>query len=317
MNPLSIQITPEDAKVYSDHAKEQHERTQAATTGSVRVLDNSNYRVVNTSTMEVESISRNNRFNADDLARPGIVGSLGGHSQNPNAIVKLANGLDTTLQNAFNMGLIGKDSAGQYYDLGDESIKKNDTEEVTQAQQQDQHKDKPEPQHKVSEASLVSLAALSSAMPDYHLDNLIETAANHKIMAAIDGNQTKLDLAGYSQLSNIQENELESHVITVLDGFQKAADNILKSLGVDHEGFYQFLREEHPDVLKQTMRSHYFTKNANVWKPLVSLYRTNVLPTDEALRKAGLTVGKNNGESHVVLNGVSMSVKSAAKAGLI
>ncbi len=147
----------------------------------------------------------------------------------------------------------------------------------------------------------------------------MEAAALHALNTPFDddGNLIPLNLDQFSNVSGIQSAELQGHASAVLSGFQTEADSALKSLGVDTENFYQFLKDEHPAKLQDAMRQHYFTKDPSVWKSLVPLYRTSVMPSDEVLTKAGLKVTRMNGQSYITLRGMQMTVQQAAKSGLI
>lgn len=61
----------------------------------------------------------------------------------------------------------------------------------------------------------------------------------------------------------------------------------------------------------------YLTKDPAVWEALVPLYRSNVLPTDAALARAGMKVTRRDGQSYITMKGMQMTVQQAAKSGLI
>lgn len=315
-----VQITQEEAKQIVEAGRRQRESEESAMS-ALRINPNESRR---TMTMHEGNFHIENhqsmRVTAEDFERPGIVGSLGAHKQHPNAIVKLPHGIDTTLEQAFRMGMVGKDASGQYYDF--DTSKKNDVESSKQVNQPEQPKafdDDHGPKVLPLETARASLEALSSSLPESQLDVLIESAAKHALDTPFDddGNPVKLSLEGFTTASGLDESVLHGHLGSVLDGFQKAADDALKSLGVDTNNFYQFLKDEHPSKLKDVMREHYVTKNPGVWKKLVPLYRSSVLPSDEALNRAGIKVNKRDGEAYITLGGVQMTVKAAAKAGLI
>lgn len=316
----SLQISPEAFRDAAATARDQQLAQEAAAAGNVRIHVGNYHTAMSANGMQAQTIDNMQSFGADDLAREGIVGSLGAHRQHSEAIVKLPGGMDTTLENAYRMGMIGKDSSGQYYDF--DGPKKNDVSgnhpETPQATPKETA---PEPEFKVPEAALGSLAVLSESLPEHHVDQLLETAALHSMVneQVFDGagNPLQLDLSAFAGMAGIDEGTLHSHVGSVLNGYQVAADKALRSLGVDTDNFYQFLKDEHPAKLKATMKEHYLTKDASIWKSLVPLYRTSVLPTEEALQRAGIPVGHRNGEAYVTLNGIEMTIKAAAVAGLL
>lgn len=103
----------------------------------------------------------------------------------------------------------------------------------------------------------------------------------------------------------------------VIQGYQAQADSALTAHGVDLNEFYGFLQEEHPELLKETIQNHYRTKNPSVWKELIPLYRSSVLPSDEALARANIPVRKVGNDTIITLKGMTMTLKAAVKAGLL
>lgn len=103
----------------------------------------------------------------------------------------------------------------------------------------------------------------------------------------------------------------------IIQGYQQQADNTLSSLGVDLVEFYGFLQEEHPALLKETISQHYRSKDPSVWKELVPMYRRSVMPSEDALRRAGIPVKKAGNETIVTVKGMAMSLKAAVTAGLL
>jgi hypothetical protein len=91
----------------------------------------------------------------------------------------------------------------------------------------------------------------------------------------------------------------------------------LTAQGVDLNEFYGFLQEEHPELLKETINKHYRSKDPSVWKELIPLYRSSVLPSNEALARAGIPVKQVGNDTIITYKGMTMSLKAAAKAGLL
>jgi hypothetical protein len=129
-----------------------------------------------------------------------------------------------------------------------------------------------------------------------------------------DGN---LDLSAYAAEINQPEGLLKLYTDDIIQGYQTQADNALKAQGVDLEEFYGFLQEEHPQLLKETITKHYRTKDASVWKDLIPLYRRSVLPSEEALKRAGIPTQRLGNDTIVTLRGMTMSLKAAVEAGLL
>jgi hypothetical protein len=150
---------------------------------------------------------------------------------------------------------------------------------------------------KFSEASMGSLA-----------DSIIDSA--------ISGTGD-LDLSAYANEIGQREGLLKMYTNDVIQGYQAQADSALKAQGIDLEEFYGFLQEEHPDLLKETIQKHYRTKSPAVWKELIPLYRSSVLPSDEALARAKIPVRQVGNDKIITYKGMTMTLKAAAKAGLL
>lgn len=149
---------------------------------------------------------------------------------------------------------------------------------------------------KFSEASMGSLA-----------DSIINSAVT-------DGH---IDLAAYANEINQPEGLLQLYTNDIIQGYQAQADSALTAQGIDLNEFYGFLQEEHPALLKETINKHYRTKNPSVWKELIPLYRSSVLPSGEALARAGIPVRQVGNETIITYKGMTMTLKAAVKAGLL
>jgi hypothetical protein len=110
---------------------------------------------------------------------------------------------------------------------------------------------------------------------------------------------------------------LDAYTDDIIQGYQAQADNALSALGVDLEAFYEFLKDEHPQLLKETINKHYRSKNPSVWKELIPLYRRSVLPSEAALKRAGIPVHKMGNDTIITYKGMTMSLKAAVEAGLL
>jgi hypothetical protein len=110
---------------------------------------------------------------------------------------------------------------------------------------------------------------------------------------------------------------LQLYTNDIIQGYQLQADSALTAQGIDLEEFYGFLQEEHPDLLKESIQKHYRTKSPAVWKELIPLYRSSVLPSDEALARAGIPVRQVGKDKIITLKGMTMTLKAAVKAGLL
>jgi hypothetical protein len=126
-----------------------------------------------------------------------------------------------------------------------------------------------------------------------------------------------LDLSSFAEEIGQPEGLLRLYTDDIVQGYQAQADNVLKSQQIDLEEFYGFLQEEHPELLRQTINKHYRTKDASVWKELIPMYRRSVLPSEEALKRAGIPTQKLGNDTIITYRGITMSLKAAVEAGLL
>jgi hypothetical protein len=145
------------------------------------------------------------------------------------------------------------------------------------------------------------------------MDQLSDAIINH----ALAGDDTSLDLSSFADEIGQPEGLLKMYTDDIVSGFQAQADNALKAHGVDLVEFYGFLQEEHPGKLREAIQTHYRTKNPGVWQSLIPLYRQSVMPSEEALKRAGIPVTKKGNDTMVTIHGTMMSLKAAVRAGFL
>lgn len=132
--------------------------------------------------------------------------------------------------------------------------------------------------------------------------------------AVTDGH---IDLAAYANEIGQPEGLLQLYTNDIIQGYQAQADSVLSAQGVDLNEFYEFLQEEHPELLKESIQKHYRSKDPSIWKELIPLYRSSVLPSEEALRRAGIPVRQVGNDKIITYKGMTMTLKAAVKAGLL
>jgi hypothetical protein len=156
------------------------------------------------------------------------------------------------------------------------------------------------------------LQSLQSRFSEASLEGLSDSIIDSAISGTGD-----LDLSVYANEIGQPEGLLKMYADDVIQGYQAQADSALTAQGIDLEEFYGWLQEEHPDLLKETIQKHYRSKSPAVWKELIPLYRSSVLPSDEALARAGIPVRQVGKDKIITYKGMTMTLKAAVKAGLL
>jgi hypothetical protein len=105
----------------------------------------------------------------------------------------------------------------------------------------------------------------------------------------------------------------------ILGAYQAQADSYLAKQGIgseDLQDFYEFTRTRKGDMraaLEQQIRQN----NLAGWKPLVSKFMNSTAPNVEALKANGFAVKTVDKVDQVRIQGTWMTLKAAARAGLI
>jgi len=101
--------------------------------------------------------------------------------------------------------------------------------------------------------------------------------------------------------------------------YQSAADaTVAEAVGAENvQAFYDFARlPENAAELKRSLVQHFYTHRTDAYGPLLERFLRLNEPTAAATRAAGIkTFGRN--DEMIVIGGISMTRKVAARAGLI
>ncbi|WP_430495583.1 hypothetical protein ACQZ3Y_09090 [Ralstonia pseudosolanacearum] len=130
-------------------------------------------------------------------------------------------------------------------------------------------------------------------------------------------------VAGVAKNSGIEPGDVRERAEFIVNAFQAQADNFITSrLGLsadDLQDFYEFARQpENTGALRTALNGQLYGGSMAAWRPLVDRYMSNVAPSAAALKARGFETKQGaDGADLVRINGAWVSLKAAAKAGLI
>lgn len=129
--------------------------------------------------------------------------------------------------------------------------------------------------------------------------------------------------AGLAQNTGMEMSEAQGRVQFIIDAYQAQADSFMTSqMGLSSgelQDFYDFAREPgNKDALRVALEGQLYGNSMAGWRPLIARYMDQVAPSGDALQARGFeTKVTAEGEQVVRLQGVWMSTRAAARAGLI
>jgi hypothetical protein len=129
--------------------------------------------------------------------------------------------------------------------------------------------------------------------------------------------------AGVAKNSGMEPGDVAQRAEFIINSFQAQADNFITGrLGVaesDLQDFYAFAREPaNKGALRDALNGQLYGGSMAAWRPLVDRYISNTAPSAAALKSRGFETKQGaDGADLVRINGTWMSLKAAARAGLI
>ncbi|WP_197344780.1 hypothetical protein [Ralstonia solanacearum] len=130
-------------------------------------------------------------------------------------------------------------------------------------------------------------------------------------------------VAGVAKNSGMEPGDVQERAGFIVNAFQAQADNFITGrLGVsagDLDDFYEFARQpENKGALRAALNGQLYGGSMAAWRPLVDRYMSNTAPSSDALKVRGFETKQGaDGVDLVRINGSWVSLKAAAKAGLI
>ncbi|MDO3579210.1 hypothetical protein [Ralstonia pseudosolanacearum] len=129
--------------------------------------------------------------------------------------------------------------------------------------------------------------------------------------------------AGVAKNSGMEPGDVAQRTEFIINSFQSQADHFITGrLGVaesDLQDFYAFAREPaNKGALRDALNGQLYGGSMAAWRPLVDRYISNTAPSAAALKSRGFETKQGaDGADLVRINGTWMSLKAAARAGLI
>ncbi|MCB1922882.1 MAG: hypothetical protein KDJ27_03900 [Gammaproteobacteria bacterium] len=116
--------------------------------------------------------------------------------------------------------------------------------------------------------------------------------------------------------------ELRANIAAAFSVHEEAFNRYATDRGVDHEGFREWLRENHSKETSRLAREQYRTGDPRVWSHLVTGYAASSAMADpelamDALKEAGIPAWKTGKTVVANVDGVEMKLADAFRFGLL
>lgn len=214
-------------------------------------------------------------------------------------------GMQTTLASAAQLGLVQKNERGEYVLAAEQPS--NSADEAAAAAAEKEQADQSAP-IAFSEADEARMAEFVSAIPSQMQDKIIAEIVAHDAVSSSTGSAIGMDQAAFT--TGVQ------HIQGLM---QQQADDYVSKHGVNPEHFYEWLRENDPEAVREAKLAMAYQRNPHVaLGKHLDRYFLSTAPDAATLNDAGLkTMTGPDGELLVNLRGMWMSVAAAARSGLL
>jgi len=159
----------------------------------------------------------------------------------------------------------------------------------------------------------------AAGIPQAAIQNGMATA-----IAGAMGDIPMEDIAvGLARSTGMELAEAQGRAQFIIDAYQAQADSFLTSQmdlsSGELQNFYDFAREPgNKAALREALQGQLYGNSMAGWRPLIARYMDQVSPSAEALQARGFeTRVTAEGEQLVRIQGTWMSVRAAARAGII
>lgn len=236
-----------------------------------------------------------------------------------NTVVRIG-GVSAEVSTFVQTGILVKQGDG-YILAGGEGGDRREGQQPRGAQQgQQQNQEQPDPDLAVMPEEVVNgIDQAAAGIPHGAIQNGMASA----IAGAMGDIPMENIAVGLAQSTGMELAEAQGRAQFIIDAYQAQADSFLTSqMGLSSgelEDFYEFAREPgNKDALRVALEAQLYGSNMAGWRPLIARYMDQVAPSAEALQTRGLeTRVSPEGEQMVRIQGVWMSTRAAARAGLI
>ncbi|MFJ0454066.1 hypothetical protein [Bordetella bronchiseptica] len=225
-------------------------------------------------------------------------------------------GVSAKVSNFLQTGILIKQGDGYVLAGGEDQQPRGAQHEQQQDQEQGQH----DPDLAVMPEEVVSgIDQAAAGIPQVAIQNGMASA----IAGAMGDIPMENIATGLAQNTGMELAEAQGRAQFIIDAYQAQADSFLTSqVGLSSgelEDFYDFAREPgNKDALRVALEGQLYGNSMAGWRPLIGRYMDQVAPSAEALQTRGFeTRVSPEGEQMVRIQGVWMSTRAAARAGLI
>lgn len=120
-----------------------------------------------------------------------------------------------------------------------------------------------------------------------------------------------------AEAAGLDPETVQANIEVASIAWQEQADSAVKAAGADPAEFYAWAKEHRRDTLQNAINTHLVARSTKGYREMIDDYFNSTMPTEKALRAAGIPIRKNTGETLVKVKGHWMSLGSAVKAGLL
>jgi hypothetical protein len=257
------------------------------------------------------------RMNASDLlpsseneagilatARNQVGGPAG--KLNDNAVVKYQ-GTEMTLRTASQLGLVQRDSSGNYSERGAEQRPTPTQPPADQAAGEGGDDADVEPFDAATEQASAEFAA---QVPAHLHDGLISAF----IGDALSGDSAASARA-LVEASKVAGMDIRVGTSALVSQFQAQADALLTKHGADPQQAYAWMRQHRSEELANAVRQQVYGRKLGAWKPLIDSFLNSNSPSMDAVKHGGFETKTEGGIDMVNVDGQWMAITTAARLG--
>jgi hypothetical protein len=230
---------------------------------------------------------------------------------NPNSVVTLPNGMQTSLAAAIQLGYVRETAPGQYQEVLSSQSEREYYElgqrlgtEILEQRQADAESG-PVPFHPQVEQALAPF-----------VENVPGHVQDATISALVNGDYSALPKL--AEQAGMDAHAFTQHASLAAEAFADQAARYLDRMGVDGEDFAAWAQQVKPNEYREAVLKHIYGRSPSAYRALAQEFLSSMAPDGQALQQAGIKVYRNErGEEMVRVGGQLMSIAAAVKAGFL
>lgn len=229
-----------------------------------------------------------------------------GRPLTPQSIVTIG-GMDTSLAAAEQLGYVSRNADGNYVETG-----------VTLASQKEDQQREQEEQAKLEQEDSFEFHPEHLAKIDELIEPIPQAMYDKSITEVISNGIESLDYEEIADTLGTNSRDAQARAEFIMASYKGKADaSVVGIVGEDTQAFYDWASENQAELHQAAMRGLLFGNSTSALKSLARTYMQNTIPDDDTLKAGGYETKTEQGESFVKVQGVWMTQRSAARAGLI